>query len=127
MNLIGSFGFCIFVSVLTIAQCQVIESMYGKQMEIDCQTAHLGIRETVRNSMCRVYDRIVDLKPIPGYRFVLPVASVKRCDGYCTTGLSCEPIETRMTEVYVDLKPWYGRRKIRQCAAVKVEEHVRCW
>ncbi|XP_046420180.1 uncharacterized protein LOC124179630 [Neodiprion fabricii] len=126
MNLVGSFGFCIFVSVLTIAQCEVIESKYDNHTEIGCQTAHLGITQTVRNSMCRVYDRIVDLKPIPGYRFVPSKVSVKRCDGNCRTGLSCEPIETRMTEVYVDLKPWYGRRKMKQCAAVEVEEHVSC-
>ncbi|XP_046476188.1 balbiani ring protein 3-like isoform X1 [Neodiprion pinetum] len=126
MNLIGSFGFCIFVSVLTIAQCQVIESMYGKHMEIDCQTALGAMAQTIRTSMCQVKDTLVDLKPTSGYRYVPPIASVKRCDGNCRTGLSCEPLETRITEVYVDVKLLYGRRWMKRCAVVRVEEHVSC-
>ncbi|XP_046476189.1 vascular endothelial growth factor C-like [Neodiprion pinetum] len=126
MNLVGSFGFCIFVSVLTIAQCQVIESMYKEPVDIDCRTAQGAMAQTIRTSMCQVKDTFVDLKPTPGYRYLPPIASVKRCDGYCKTGLSCEPLETRMTKVHVDLKLLYGRRGMKQCAVVRVEEHVRC-
>ncbi|XP_046420178.1 balbiani ring protein 3-like isoform X2 [Neodiprion fabricii] len=125
-----SSGFCIFLTALTIAHGEKILSKrnadYDAHEEIDCQTAQLGKTQTIRNSMCRVHDRIVDLKPIPGYRFVPSKVSVKRCDGYCKTGFSCEPIETRMTEVYVDLKPLFGRRRMKQCAVVRVEEHVSC-
>ncbi|XP_046592366.1 uncharacterized protein LOC124292606 [Neodiprion lecontei] len=125
-----SSGFCIFLTALTIAHGEKILSKrnadYDVHEEIDCQTAQLGRAQTIRNSMCQVQDTLVDLKPTTGYRFMPSKVSVKRCDGNCRTGSSCEPLETRITEVYVDLKPLYSRRRMKQCAVVRVEEHVRC-
>ncbi|XP_068991080.1 vascular endothelial growth factor A-like isoform X1 [Neodiprion pinetum] len=128
----ASFVLCIFVALLAIAQSERILSNrsadYDVHNEINCRQGSRGLKHTIMNSICRPYERHVDLKPLPGFRFIPPTVSIKRCDGHCLAGLSCVPVSKRLVDVHVQVKRLnqvYGQ-PIMMCGVVKVEEHDQC-
>ncbi|XP_031839756.1 uncharacterized protein LOC116430150 [Nomia melanderi] len=118
----------------TVRAIQIIEK-YPHSEESDAETDSIectrdtwtDVNKARHLAKCRPRERLITLRPDPGYDLYPSMILVNRCHGACHHTLECLPIKTKKKEVIVyKTKIDYYKQQGFTCDVVYVEEHTEC-